>query len=72
MSDFDEIFSHKKTKKFVKKEGWEAFLNLLQDSYPNHDLYKVSMDWYDDMSYICKAKGEMGDVIIGWKERGDK
>ncbi|WP_243299155.1 hypothetical protein [Bacillus litorisediminis] len=72
MSFYDDVMSHYETKKIVKDKGWDNFLNTLQNQYPDRELYKVSMDWYDDMKYICKAKGVMGDVIIGWKERGDK
>ena len=53
-------------KNCVKKYGWDYFLNKLQLKFPQLGLYVISMDWFIDKDYICKAKGIFGDILIKW------
>lgn len=63
----DLILIYDQMKQFVKENGWDEFLLLLQNEFPAHRLYAVSQGWYYDGSkYICKARGTRGDVIVGW------
>ena len=64
----DKIMNYYEATKYVEDNGWDSFLELLQQEYPNYRLYSVSTSWHKDNQYICKAKGTLGDVIIGWDE----
>lgn len=65
---FDKVMNYNKAVEYVINSGWDSFLELLQNEYPNYDLYSVSTSWLMDNQYICKAKGVFGDVIIGWEK----
>lgn len=53
--------------RMVQTQGWQTFLEAL-DSHTGHrlSLYSVSQDWLTDASYICKAKGGRGDLLVSW------
>jgi hypothetical protein len=63
----DYILNYDMLKRIVKVCGWDDFLMFLQDMCPAFEIYSVSMDWFDNKDYICKAKGVYGDVVIGWE-----
>lgn len=65
----DKLMKHDEAVKNVDEKGWDGFLEDLQDEFKEHDLYAVSQSWYESDEYICKARGERGDVIIGWEEK---
>ena len=50
----------------VRIVGIDAFLVMLQEEYPNLDLYKISLNWLEDKSYACKVRGSEGDMSIRW------
>lgn len=51
----------------VDKGGHDAFLRLLDQKFPSKELYQVSTSWYTHgAEYVAKAKGALGDVIVGW------
>lgn len=52
--------------------GPERLLKQLQEEFPERGLYRLSLDWMKSMSFVAKARGTHGDVIIGWYERGDR
>lgn len=53
----------------VDSKGWDAFLKMLQERFKAFDLYCVSVDWYTDDQYICKARGTRGDVVVYWEHK---
>jgi len=63
----DKIINYNEAKEYVKENGWDSFLKLLQHEYSDCKLYTVSKSWYDNNQYICKARGILGDVVIGWE-----
>lgn len=65
---FDGMMQRGEAKAYVNKNGRNAFLNYLNDQYPNYDLGGFSTSWEESPEYICKARGKYGDVIIGWME----
>lgn len=62
----DLIIDYNKAKLIVKEQGFEGWLSYLNTLFPNRDFYTVSTFWYEDSKYICKAKGQFGDLIVGW------
>lgn len=50
----------------MNKRTNEEVLSLLQKLFPKHQLYNISLGWREDRKYILKAKGLLGDVIVGW------
>ena len=46
--------------------GVEGMLAGLQAKYPELGLYAVSVDWIENPEFICKLRGEFGDIVIGW------
>ena len=46
----------------------DVVFKLLKTQFPEHGLYRMSVDWRKDKRYILKAKGTKGDVIVGWIE----
>lgn len=65
---YDGIHNYESAKEFVKEFGWDDFLEALNENYPGRKLFSVSTAWYNNMDYLCKAKGANGDVLIGWEE----
>ncbi|EGW40139.1 hypothetical protein DOT_1940 [Desulfosporosinus sp. OT] len=41
---------------------------MLKSIFPERLLYRMSTDWREDKKFILKAKGTMGDVLVGWTE----
>lgn len=60
------IMDYNTAKRMVEVFGWSYFLKLLNKKYPGYRLYSVSKPWLDDRKFICKLKGEGGDLIIRW------
>lgn len=58
--------NHENNVRLVDALGNRVFLEMLQEDYPQLDLFKCSWDWVEDSSFICKAKGTRGDLIIQW------
>ena len=56
-----EIFSM-----IVECFGWEGLLDHLSSLYPAFSLYSVSQDWLQNKSYVCKAKGTGGDIVVSF------
>lgn len=46
--------------------GAEGLLQLFNSIYGNN-FYSISEDWIYNSEYICKLKGENGDLIISWE-----
>jgi len=45
----------------------EQILDILKAMYPFFKLYSLpSMDWRTTATYIAKARGKHGDVVISW------
>lgn len=44
----------------------DNILKTLQTMYPKRKLYTISLGWRESKDYILKAKGNGGDVIVGW------
>ncbi|WP_209121485.1 hypothetical protein [Alkalihalobacillus sp. BA299] len=65
-SSYDACADREEVKGYVNENGWDQFLSKLNEEFPNRNLYSVSTPWIDDNSYICKARGTKGDLIIGW------
>jgi hypothetical protein len=63
----DFIVEYEQAKKIVDDDGWDSFLDEFKDTFDDLDIYAVSKDWYKDKSFILKAKGGKGDVVIGWE-----
>lgn len=59
--------TRKHIKQLVDVYGWSGFLQILNEFYSGFNFYTVSKAWYDDKNYICKAKGQHGDLIINWE-----
>lgn len=55
-----------KSVEFVNANGWDRFLDMLKDKYPQFELYSCSISWFYNRDFICKAKGIYGDVVIYW------
>lgn len=66
----DVIMKHKDAKKFVRKYGYDAFIEEMNNEF-DYDLGSASMHWERDDKYICKMRGGRGDIIIGWEGRHD-
>lgn len=66
--EYDAVLSYSKSKEMVNNVGFKGWLDYLRKMFPAHRLYAVSQDWYSNKKYVCKARGENGDIIIGWKE----
>lgn len=63
----DKLMNYNNAVNYIDKNGWDDFLELLQKEFPERKLYTVSISWYHDRQYICKAKDIYGDVIIDWE-----
>lgn len=45
----------------------ERILNILKTMYPSFELYALpSLDWRTTATYIAKARGKRGDVVLSW------
>ena len=53
---------------FVNINGWDKFLEMFKEKYPQFELYSCSISWLYDEDYICKIKGIYGDLIINWED----
>ena len=62
---FDLIMDYSECFNFVEEYGMDAFLEKLNDLFPNRKLYTFTTAWLEDRNYICKARGLHGDVLIG-------
>lgn len=60
------VWNFKKTREYVRNNGWDSFLDLLNEKFPEFEIYSVSMEWFDNKS-LCKARGVYGDVLIFWE-----
>ena len=62
----------------VNRSEWlpltpEQVYKRLEDMFPEKELFYHSEPyWRESEDYILKAKGCVGDVIIGWKEENNK
>lgn len=68
LDGIDRLMSNKETSKWVKEHGYDKFLDRMNEEYPDYNLSSVSVYWEDDPNYICKLKGENGDIVIGWDD----
>lgn len=64
---FDLILDHNEACKIVDNEGFEGFTRKMEDKY-NYKFFSCSTHWKENKKYICKLKGSLGDLVIGWKE----
>ncbi|MNM63961.1 hypothetical protein D3C81_753370 [compost metagenome] len=62
----DIYIDYNEAKMMVDKKGWNHFVRHFEKIKKN-GFYSCSKDWYDDPKYICKIKGDRGDLIVGWK-----
>ena len=45
----------------------ERILGILKSMYPSFELYAIpSISWRETATYIAKARGKHGDVVISW------
>lgn len=53
---------------------WNGFFEQISSEYEDYNFFSCSEAWYEyeNEPYICKFKGENGDIIIGWKGVHDK
>lgn len=65
----DILMNYDYAASIVDSQGWDAFMELLQKMFKEFNLYTVSISWYEDDQYICKAKGAYGDVVIYWEHK---
>ena len=63
----DYFMKHKTAKGMVDKEGFQGVIDFFNQEFTEHELNSISVDWYDDPSYIMKLKGLNGDVVVGWE-----
>ena len=63
-SPYDIVLVHEN---LSTKSDDEVF-RLLKTLFPEHGLYRMSVDWRKDKGYILKARGTKGDIIVGWVE----
>ncbi len=61
-SPYDIVLVHENLSAMSDDEVFK----LLAIIFPERGLYRISIDWRKDKQYILKAKGTMGDVIVGW------
>lgn len=59
----DLIWNYEDTLKLSNDEVFER----LSQTFPNYNLYDMSLGWRESSEYILKAKGACGDVIVGWE-----
>ena len=53
--------------KVLTRKGWDGLLAELESATGYAlELFSVSTDWAEDESYILKAKGVRGDLIVSW------
>lgn len=74
VNDFDLIMDREEAKEMVKKQGWSGFFEQISSEYEDYNFFSCSEAWYEceNEPYICKFKGDNGDIIIGWKGVHDK
>ncbi|MCM3387287.1 hypothetical protein M3649_03960 [Ureibacillus chungkukjangi] len=46
--------------------GIDGLMNFFEERY-NFKFFYISTAWIDSNNYICKLKGERGDLIIIWE-----
>lgn len=58
---------YNKCLEIVSEEGGrDRFLGILQAMFPQQKVYKYSTGWIESAEFICKVRGDNGDVIIRW------
>lgn len=65
MAFYDVYFAHKN---FLKMTN-EDILSVLQGLFPERKLFSISLDWRKDIKYFLKARGTLGDALVGWSDR---
>lgn len=62
------LMMHQEAKTLVDQLGWEGFVQRFNKEYEKQDyrFYACGKSWYDDPEYICKLRGQYGDLLIGW------
>lgn len=58
--------NHEEAKQYVQDNGYNSFLEVMNEQFPTKDLGSMSTYWEHDDKYICKMRGRYGDIIIGW------
>ncbi|WP_407310451.1 hypothetical protein [Desulfosporosinus sp. SB140] len=46
----------------------EEVQQVLEEVFPQRQLYSHSLGWRDNPDYFLKARGTHGDALIGWEE----
>ena len=67
-SPYDLVLIHKNLSAMSDDDVFKLLVTL----FPDHGLYRMSVDWRKDKGYILKAKGTKGDAIVGWIENQSK
>lgn len=44
----------------------------LQRMFPDRKLYSISLDWRKNERYFLKARGTLGDIIVGWSDKNGR
>lgn len=63
------IMNYRYAKSIVEEDGWDEFFDFISNSYKEFVLYQCSWAWFESDEYICKFKGEKGDLIIRWEHK---
>lgn len=68
-SFYDASADYNELKETANNEGHDLIMSVLNDTFPERNLYSFSTGWELSDEYILKARGTNGDVIVGWSHR---